>query len=190
MSALGRKPVASRDHCYVCGRLDRDAVLDPVPAAWTYTGGEPPARWPTAPLCARCRDEREPGDRALRAFVATRIASGTDAGGWSDGPPRLVRDGLDRLVRALHTVLLGECVPTATTLVMGDPATGALGAGHAIDVYDIGPDFRVEHAVVRSHHRWRITYCGAVAFHVVTCPPLSEALRSAAAEADATRAIA
>ena len=189
MSTVGRKPVGARDHCYVCGRVDRAAVLDRVPAAWTYSASEPPALWPSAPLCPRCRGECEASDRALRAFVATRIAAGSDSGGWSDAPPRLVRDGLDRLVRALHAVLLDECVPTATTLVMGDPPAGGLGTG-AIDVHEIGPDFRVEHAVVRSHHRWRITFFGAVAFHVVTCPPLSEALRSAAAEADAKRAIA
>jgi hypothetical protein len=188
MSTVGRKPVGSRDHCYVCGRVDRAAVLDPVPATWTYTG-EPPARWPSAPLCPRCRDERDAGDRALRGFVAARVATGVDAGGWSDAPPRLVRDGLDHLIRALHAALLGECVPGATTLVMGDPPAGGLGTG-VIDAYDIGPDFRVEHAVVRSHHRWRVTFFGAVAFHVVTCPPLSEALRSAAAEADGKHALA
>jgi hypothetical protein len=92
-------------------------------------------------------------------------------------------------VRALHAVLLGECVPTATTLVTSEPPAGGLGTG-SIDVYEIGSDFRAEHAMVRSHHRWRITFFGAVAFHVVTCPPLSEALRFAAAEADAKAAIA
>jgi hypothetical protein len=193
MSTEGRKPVGAREHCYVCGRLDRASVLDPVPAMWTYAAGEPPARWPTAALCPRCRGDHDAGDRALRGFVASRIAagsaSGLDGGGWSEAPPRAVRDGLDHLVRALHAVLLGECVPTATTLVTAEAPSGGLGAG-PIDAYEIGPDFRVEHAVVRSHHRWRITFFGAVEFHVVTCPPLSEALRFAAAEADGKHALA
>jgi hypothetical protein len=186
MSVPGRSPQGTwRDSCYVCGgdgtRRER------VPSAWLYVSSDGPADWPTAPICRRCVGEREAGDSALRAFVATCVAAGGDAqASWAE-TPRAVRDGIDRLVRGLHHVLLGECAPAATTVVMAQPPAGELAGAEA---FDVGADFRVLHASVRLHHRWRITFFGAVTFYVVTCPPLSDALRTIGQEADQSRFLA
>jgi hypothetical protein len=165
----------AREACYLCGACER-VTPDRVPASWVYTQPGEPADWPTAPLCEQCRDGRASADEALRSFVVDRLgATGVAADvSWLDAPPRLVRDGIDKLVRGLHRVLHGESAPAATTVVSG----GALTLGGPIEVFEFGGDFRVEHVAHRLHHRWRITYFGAVTFHVVICPPLHDALQS------------
>jgi hypothetical protein len=185
MGTQGRPPQSvARGGCYVCGSRDGERVFDHVPGSWVYPSREVPEPWPVAPVCRRCHDLREPADLALRSFVTTTIAScrgGSDRWrDWIESPPRAVRDGVDTLVRALHCVLYGECAPEATTIVSADPPPGH-GLAGAVDVFDVGPDFRVEHVRTRLSDRWRITYFDLVSFHVVTCPPLSDALRSMSA---------
>jgi len=179
MLAMGRS--AEREACYLCGGR-RDLVADPVPAPWLYARS-PPAAWPTAALCRRCLREREPADRALRDYVAAEIERWSPSPIASAPPPRPVRDAIDKLVRGLHRIVHGAAAPPGTTLWLVErsapplPAPEAPGVPAArASVYDLGADFHVDHAAVRIHHHWYVTYFGVVSFHAVTCPPLSDAL--------------